>query len=971
MSNKHIIGHDVDLSGNIKITNTDDIMDTSGGAIVIDGGVSIAKQLDVTSSISSGTLTANTITDGIATLSSGALTANTITTSDFIEGKDIIATNSITDGTATLSSGALTANTITTSDFIEGKDIIATNSITDGIATLSSGSLTGATWNGNIISSSKLPIGTDIQAYNSNLSDIASLDHTNGDFIVSDGTNFTIESGTTAKTSLGLGNVEDTALSTWTGTSNITTVGTIDSGNISSNFGNINIGSSTIMSGDITSSGIVTGNSITDGTATLSSGTLTADTITADTITDGTATLSSGILTNFTKLYSDNDSVENFTNYGDFIFKQSGYASSNALTIQASGSDHTLRLMVDSNDSNKRHILGGSSGGADIYINSYSESSGTVHVGGDLQVTSTTNSNTYSGAKAFTCSGGGKFTEDLFIQDSKSLIIGDGTDNTDQRFRLHHYNQDSYLDYGTRDLYIRNGSNNINDTVIKLTGNSSIEFNRNVNINNSDLNISSGTLTANTITDGTASLSSGTFSVPSEWTLKGDNINGEAAGDRSGLSVSLSDDGSIIAIGAPYNDGIGSSAGHVRIYEWNSGTSLWDQKGSDIDGGIASDNNGYSVSLSSDGLIVAIGAIGYNANSGQVKIYEWNSGTSSWDQKGSDIDGEAASDKSGYSVSLSSDGLIVAIGATQNDDGGSDAGHVRIYEWNSGTSSWNQKGSDIDGETASEKSGHSVSLSSDGLIVAIGAIGYNADSGQVKIYEWNSGTSSWNQKGSDIDGEAASDQSGYSVSLSSDGSIIAIGAIGYNADSGQVKIYEWNSGTSSWDQKGSDIDGEAASDKSGYSVSLSSDGLIVAIGAIQNDDGGSNSGHVRIYEWNSGTNSWNQKGSDIDGENVGDGNGYSLSLSSDGSIIAIGAPYNDGIGSSAGHVRVYNFDNTIISNTISTPSTISGGTMIIQNSKTPPASNAVGTKGTIVWDEDYIYICTNTNTWKRSSISTW
>jgi hypothetical protein len=39
-----------------------------------------------------------------------------------------------------------------------------------------------------------------------------------------------------------------------------------------------------------------------------------------------------------------------------------------------------------------------------------------------------------------------------------------------------------------------------------------------------------------------------------------------------------------------------------------------------------------------------------------------------------------ANDQSGSSVSLSSDGSTVAIGATKNDGNGSDAGHVRIYE---------------------------------------------------------------------------------------------------------------------------------------------------------------------------------------------------------------------------------------------------------------------------------------------------
>ncbi len=65
-------------------------------------------------------------------------------------------------------------------------------------------------------------------------------------------------------------------------------------------------------------------------------------------------------------------------------------------------------------------------------------------------------------------------------------------------------------------------------------------------------------------------------------------------------------------------------------------------------------------------------------------------------------------------------------------------------------------------------------------------------------------------------------------------------------------------------QIGADIDGEAAGDRSGYSVSLSSDGSVKAIGAIYNDGNGSNSGSVRLYKNTGGT--WAQIDVDIDGE---------------------------------------------------------------------------------------------------------
>jgi hypothetical protein len=162
----------------------------------------------------------------------------------------------------------------------------------------------------------------------------------------------------------------------------------------------------------------------------------------------------------------------------------------------------------------------------------------------------------------------------------------------------------------------------------------------------------------------------------------------------------------------------------------------------------------------------------------------------------------------------------------------------------------------------------------------------------------------WSQVGLDIDGEAARDQSGRSVSLSSDGSTVAIGAPyndGNGDSQGHVRVYHLIN--NSWTQKGSDIDGEVAIDQSGWSVSLSSDGSIVAIGA--RDIFGK--GHVRVYKYEN--NSWGKLGLDIDGATAGDQSGWSVSLSGDGSTVAIGAPFNDDNGNNSGHVRVYKYEN--------------------------------------------------------------
>ena len=163
------------------------------------------------------------------------------------------------------------------------------------------------------------------------------------------------------------------------------------------------------------------------------------------------------------------------------------------------------------------------------------------------------------------------------------------------------------------------------------------------------------------------------------------------------------------------------------------------------------------------------------------------------------------------------------------------------------------------------------------------------------------------QVGNDIYGEVAGGSIGRSVTLSSDGTVVAIGGV-------HVRVYENIANT--WTQIGEDIDGEAAGDQSGVSVSLSSDGSIVAIGAIRNDNiNGPNSGHVRVYNNESGI--WTQIGEDIDGKAEHDLFGYSIGLSSDGTILAIAAFGSEGNVPDPGYVQVYDLSNPLSINDVS------------------------------------------------------
>ena len=208
--------------------------------------------------------------------------------------------------------------------------------------------------------------------------------------------------------------------------------------------------------------------------------------------------------------------------------------------------------------------------------------------------------------------------------------------------------------------------------------------------------------------------------LSSPFTLLGSALVGEGNGDEFGEGIAMSADGARIAVGGPGNDGTGGNAGHVRVFEWDG--SDWSQLGADIDGEAAGDKFGFCVSLSYDGSRLAVGAHkndnANGASAGSVRVFEYSGG--SWVKLGGDIDGEAANDAFGFTVSLSRDGSRVAGGAYKNDGAGSSAGSVRVFSYSSG--SWQQIGADYDGEAADDRLGSAVALSRDGTFVSVGAL---------------------------------------------------------------------------------------------------------------------------------------------------------------------------------------------------------------------------------------------------------
>ncbi|KAL3810746.1 hypothetical protein ACHAXA_008559 [Cyclostephanos tholiformis] len=423
------------------------------------------------------------------------------------------------------------------------------------------------------------------------------------------------------------------------------------------------------------------------------------------------------------------------------------------------------------------------------------------------------------------------------------------------------------------------------------------------------------------VVERTNAVSSETTASTITWRQQGTTIVGGAAGDEFGSSVAFSDDAGIMAIAAPgYGNDMGYIKVYriddddgkrvVQLGQTIYGDAIGDYFGGSLD--ITPD--GMTVICSSPDWII------YDDRPGYARVFslegDGDLGTDNWKQIGQDIVGEAIGDEFGVSVSISDDGKTIAIGANFNDgENGVDSGHVRIYRLVENGSIWEQIGSDIDGDAADDWLGYSVSLSADGSIVAIGAPhnDNNGDnSGQVTVHRFDSEKSSWERLGQSIYGDNALDQLGMYVHLSPDGITLAIGSPSVGG-TGYVRVFSLASGddinADAWNQIGQDIVGEVVGNEFGGSVSLSDDGKTLAVGARDADGkNGVDSGRVTIFRMDDTKSDWIPMGDSIDGDVASDWSGYSVSLSADGNKVAIGSPYNDDNGVDSGHVKVFVFE---------------------------------------------------------------
>ncbi len=383
---------------------------------------------------------------------------------------------------------------------------------------------------------------------------------------------------------------------------------------------------------------------------------------------------------------------------------------------------------------------------------------------------------------------------------------------------------------------------------------------------------------------------------------------------------------------------------------------------------------GWSVDLSGDGKTIIVGAIGNNGgftnqgNKGQARVYRNTFNVSfnswSWVLLGQEINGTAANVESGYDVSITNDGNRIAIGTPGQDK-------MRVYDLNV-SNNWVQQVNsyDIFASQSPQRAGHSISMNASGTVAAmgaplgnkiwvfdidpaggtghlsgnplvvpgtyaggsvdiddegnslvVGAYKSNTERGSVLVYDFN-GTG-WVQRGQTLNGVNNYDQFGFDVSMSNDGNTIAVGSKGWDSNPnnttyeiGETAVYDWNGST--WVQRGASIQGDNIFDQCGFSVSLSGNGNRMAIGYKGNSTATQAAGLVRIFDWDG--NAWVQNGDPIYGDGISVYSGHSVALSDNGSILAIGAIQGTGpvnqFTNQEGQVRIYEGECLVSTTTV-------------------------------------------------------
>jgi hypothetical protein len=254
---------------------------------------------------------------------------------------------------------------------------------------------------------------------------------------------------------------------------------------------------------------------------------------------------------------------------------------------------------------------------------------------------------------------------------------------------------------------------------------------------------------------------------------------------------------------------------------------------------------GNGVALSADGNTLAVGAVSDSGATGATWIFTRSGST--WTQQGSKLvgTGGVGSQKfQGNGVALSADGNTLAVGGPRDN---SNIGATWIFT-RSGTT-WTQQGSKLvgTGGVGQQTQGRTVSLSADGNTLAVGGDGDNSTLGATWIFTRSGST--WTQQGSKLvgTGNTGNARQGGSVRLSADGNVLASSGYADNPNVGATWIFTRSGST--WTQQGSKLvgTGGAGNQSQGQGVALSRNGNTLAVGGVNNSDGGPLIGATWIF----------------------------------------------------------------------------------------------------------------------------
>ena len=391
------------------------------------------------------------------------------------------------------------------------------------------------------------------------------------------------------------------------------------------------------------------------------------------------------------------------------------------------------------------------------------------------------------------------------------------------------------------------------------------------------------------------------------------------ASELLGVSVAVSSDGTTMVAGA---NGYSSYTGAAYIYIKSGDVWVQTQK---LLGISASDDFGYSVAISNDGSIIAIGAYGRSSSTGAVYIYTKSGTVWSLTQT---LSGVSSNNFFGFSISMSGDGVSIAVGAYAVNGGTyNHEGRVYVYVKSGPTWSLTQTLSASDAYSDGQF-GYSVAMSNDGSTMIIGSIAYYSSpaphAGYAYIFTKSGGT--WSETQKITPSDATSNKFfGHSVSISNSGAVVVVGANGDNGYIGAAYIFTKSGATWSQTQKLTPSDG-ASNDYFGTSVSVSGNGNVIGIGSPSYDIGTDvDSGAVYVFTKSGST--WYQTQKMIPYDSWYGGQfGYSVAVSNNSELMFVGMTENSSSLSSAG--AIYVFDDIAVN--IALPSPINGKVFTIK-----------------------------------------